>query len=101
MCFDYEEPVFFVEIAATARKPHVCCECGAAIEPGERYHVFTGRWSRSFKTFKTCLSCDAERRRIRDIEAARGSDSPWPPFGHLARHLPDYAEPMGAKNAER
>lgn len=45
-----------------ARKQWMCCECGEAIEPGERYSLWSlchdGGWSK----MRTCLPC----ARIRD-----------------------------------
>ena len=47
-----------------ARRQHICCECNSAIEPGERYHYFSGCWDGSWSTFETCLVCEAIRAEV-------------------------------------
>ena len=56
-------PVFCREKYYTARKPHKCSECGAAIAIGECYRYIAGMWD-DFMTFKQCLSCDALMQSI-------------------------------------
>lgn len=46
----------------TARKSHVCCECGQEIKRGERYEFTSGIWEGEPGSYKTCLIC----ARIRD-----------------------------------
>ena len=41
----------------TARKTHVCCECGESILPGEEYEQVTGKWDGYWETHKTCRLC--------------------------------------------
>jgi hypothetical protein len=45
------------ESTPKARKQHVCCECGATIDPGETYQRVEGMWDGRFYTFKTCDFC--------------------------------------------
>lgn len=62
---DYESPsVWEVKVvkARHTKKPHVCCECGATISPGESYERASGLWEDSWGRYKTCLPC----ARIRD-----------------------------------
>ncbi len=40
-----------------ARKPHICGECGAEINPGTRYELYKGVYDGSIFTCKTCLDC--------------------------------------------
>jgi hypothetical protein len=52
-----------------AAKEHVCCECGVAIKPGERYEYMRGLWDNNgWTTFRTCAIC----REIRDHFACDG-----------------------------
>lgn len=53
------------ESTPIARKQHVCCECGATIEPGERYHLDEGVWEGAFARFKTCAFCAKIRHDAR------------------------------------
>jgi hypothetical protein len=41
----------------TARKPHVCCECGRPIAVGEKYERASGRCDGGMWSEKTCLVC--------------------------------------------
>lgn len=54
---DADGPECHTEQVVTARKPHVCYECGEAIPIGTRYEKVTGIWDRRPSTYKTCLSC--------------------------------------------
>jgi len=59
--FDYAWPFSRNEIRK-ARKQHVCCECRATIEPGQRYEYAVGKYEDGgMWTAKTCMTC----RRIR------------------------------------
>lgn len=40
-----------------ARKPHRCCECHAAINPGDSYEDVAGVDGNAFVTYKTCGPC--------------------------------------------
>jgi hypothetical protein len=48
---------FYQERVVTARLEHHCCECQAAIAPGEKYEYVVGVWDGNFDTYKTCLPC--------------------------------------------
>jgi hypothetical protein len=50
-------PVVSRAVVRTARKEHVCIECGEAITPGTRYEFTSGIWDGIPDAFKTCLSC--------------------------------------------
>lgn len=41
----------------TARVEHICCECGATINPGEKYEQVNGCWDGRWDCFKTCTPC--------------------------------------------
>lgn len=41
----------------TARRPHVCCECGETIEPGQVYLDEVTVCDGGIKTWKTCRLC--------------------------------------------
>lgn len=48
-----------------AAKAHVCCECGHAILPGERYLYESIVWEGTASSFKTCLRCAEVRAWFR------------------------------------
>ncbi len=51
-----------------ARKPQTCCECGDAINPGDRYEVVSGKWEGEWSCFKSCLPC----KEIREAFCCEG-----------------------------
>jgi RNase P subunit RPR2 len=54
---DYDQqPRFYNCVIRTARKPHICDECGGPILPGDKYEFVSGRWEYVY-TFKTCERC--------------------------------------------
>lgn len=61
---DYADETYQVwwQDVVTARKQHVCCECGETIEPGQKYESYRGLYDGYFNTHKTCIPC----RDIRD-----------------------------------
>lgn len=59
--YEGEPSEFFVEKLVKARKPHTCCECHDAIQPGETYQRITGMWDGQIDTYKTCLPCSRIR----------------------------------------
>ena len=61
MCGEGEAPTLYRESYPTAKKQHICCECGSDIDPGEKYHRVEGVWMGDFLTFKTCETCLAIR----------------------------------------
>lgn len=62
----------------TARKPHVCCECGGNIYPGEKYHYHSGIGDDGPEDYKVCIVCDEIRDSMNDRSVW---DSPG--FGEL------------------
>lgn len=55
-------PAVSSEKIVTARKKHICGECGEPIAPGEKYERVSGLWDGHWSRYKTCLPCS----RIRD-----------------------------------
>jgi hypothetical protein len=50
--------IIFTAGILKARKQHICCECGKAIEKGEKYCYEDGKWwDGKITTYKTCLDC--------------------------------------------
>jgi hypothetical protein len=45
-----------------ARKQHKCCECGATIQPGEKYEKVDGLWEDMWEHHTTCAICDRIRQ---------------------------------------
>ena len=66
---DCERPETLRETTPVARKVHTCCECGGAIQQGEKYHNTWGVWDGEQYTFKTCAECNEIRLEIFDKEA--------------------------------
>jgi len=55
---DGDPPQFCEWSRVRARKTHRCFECLEPIEPGESYHVLSGRWhDGGFQRFKYCGAC--------------------------------------------
>ena len=59
----YELAEYYNIETRKANKEHVCCECGGAILPKQRYENASGCWEGSWKTYKTCAVCVAIRKR--------------------------------------
>lgn len=55
--FDDEECITLQHRVVTARKNHMCGECGKEITKGERYEVQNLLYDGSFSWYKTCLDC--------------------------------------------
>lgn len=53
---DFEGPKLRNETTPVANKRHFCCECGSAIDPGEKYWRLDGLWDK-FRAFKMCIIC--------------------------------------------
>jgi hypothetical protein len=64
---DCEPATLWHETEPTARKPHICYECGRAIKPGESYHrvkcLSDGRWWNDC----WCNHCDAAGEWLRTV----------------------------------
>ena len=54
---DDELPKRHVREMRTARKRWKCVECGAVIEPSERYEHVRGLWDQRYETYRTCEGC--------------------------------------------
>ena len=80
-----EDPSFIYEQWRTAAKNHKCCECRDVISKGETYHVTSGRWDDSMKSFKTCAYC----ARLRIAARAHGFEGC---FGDLGCYLTSYPD---------
>ena len=78
-------PELFIEHARVARKPHKCCECRRAIDPGELYLVSKGVWSGEWSEYHTCKECDEYRAEI--IEIVDPLYDEYPAFGDLADYV--------------
>jgi hypothetical protein len=78
----------------TARKPHRC-EAGCRINPGDRYHYWTGIWEGDFTTGKACDPCWKAARALGDACRIYEKWSDDPPIYELrdayAEHL-DHGE---------
>ena len=60
--FDYDNgPECFSETWRTARKEHMCCECGRKIQKGEKYKYESGIWEGRPESYKLCKSCHEVR----------------------------------------
>lgn len=62
---DYDPPAFVAETDVKARKPHGCCECGCAIQPGETYRRIAGKWDGEIGQYTWCSRCVAVHEYIR------------------------------------
>ena len=75
-----EMPSAFRTATRKAAKQHSCCECGAAIEKGEKYQYSSGIWDGKPDSFKQCMNCH-------EIMVAAISDAGYcdeaPSFGML------------------
>lgn len=58
-CSYFESPSVFNVTRRRARKPHACCECGDAIQPGDTYIHSSGCWDGHWDAYSQCLACDA------------------------------------------
>jgi hypothetical protein len=58
LCEDGDRADPYTIFEPTARKEHLCHECGASIKPGEKYHLFKGKFPyEGWVNYKTCLFC--------------------------------------------
>lgn len=93
MCFSYDigPPSVFRETHRTARKRHICCECGLPILPGERYQEYFGIWEGRPETKRTCAVCEWFRERVAESEMEAGcrAHESYPAFGELWEALSD------------
>lgn len=52
-----DKPDVFNSTLRTARKAYKCCECGIAINGGDKYRYSSGIWNREPAAYKQCESC--------------------------------------------
>ena len=65
--YDYcEMPEFFSDSRPVARKEHICCECGTAIEKGEKHYSCSGKWDGDFLSYRQHLDCLKACETFRD-----------------------------------
>lgn len=78
MCYcDDDEPASaYSEVFPKARKTHYCCECGAAINKGDRYQRYSLVWEGTARDYKSCLEC----AQIRDYQDRKAWPCSGPPF---------------------
>jgi hypothetical protein len=55
--YDGDPAEFYDSKTRKARKPHQCCECKGAIQPGESYEHVSMRSDGDIYTYKTCSLC--------------------------------------------
>lgn len=83
---DHSFPEWYKERMPRAAKPHKCCECGGTIEPGEVYLVAAGFWNGELESFKTCVDCEAIRKKITDSLGPNHDLGDRPGFGEVYDH---------------
>ena len=91
MC-DCELPEATMVRQPTARKEHVCCECGGTIKVGESYQLFSGVWDGHGASFKTCAECCEAREYYRHYVMQRGDCDPC--FGEFWNDATDYGNEL-------
>ena len=64
--YDMEAPTVHDETTRTARKEHTCCECKAAIEPGDTYVRHSGLWDSRWMSYKWCMGCQEKYEAARE-----------------------------------
>lgn len=69
-----EYPELFESKQVTARKDHICCECGVTIQKSTKYQVLSGLWDGDFSTFKQCKRCAVIYKAAQIVEADKGGD---------------------------
>ena len=70
-----------------ARKRHVCCECGAAIEPGTVYVRTSGVWDDP-ASFAQCVPCaEVMRAAMETLPDWYDPEEHAPAYGDLREHL--------------
>ena len=54
---DFDPAEFYNSRIVTAKKKHICGECGKDILPGSKYEYAVGSWEGDFTVYKTCGVC--------------------------------------------
>ena len=80
-CYEFQSSSF-----PRARKQRWCVECRKAIQPGERYQKFVGKFDGTFFSEDTCAIC----AEIRDALSCGGNSSI---FGEMWGEIRDYVFP--------
>jgi hypothetical protein len=62
-CWDYDPPSVYRDETRRAKKPYKCCDCGAAINPGDEHHYIFGVWDGFAQSFRMCALCMDMRRQ--------------------------------------
>lgn len=73
-------PGLFIVLERTAKKDHICCECGSGIFPGEKYESHEGKWQGNFKRFKLCSFC---AEALKDLWSHKDFDCDCLAYGDL------------------
>ena len=55
--YDGDSPEFCHTKIRSARRTHICCECGDSINVGDQYECVSGRWDGGISRYKTCSPC--------------------------------------------
>jgi hypothetical protein len=63
---DLDGPEIYKAVDVTARKQHLCCECGCPIMPGEKYVRCSGKWDGHFSVYCQHADCCDACMAIRD-----------------------------------
>ena len=58
---------FFSEKIITAKKDHICTECGNIIKKGNPYEYVIGKWGADFEIYKTCKTCRNIRKDLSNL----------------------------------
>lgn len=85
MC-DCEPAEFYHQAQPVARKAHRCDECGAAINVGDRYQRFSGKWDGHFDSFRLCLGC------VEVFDEVRADSGCCVGIGELREMLAEYPD---------
>ena len=74
VCVDIDiSPEIYNSETRTARKEHMCCECGDFIQKGQKYEYVNGKWDGDWSTFKTCITCVNIRKDLFNCGYNHGS----------------------------
>lgn len=92
MCWDNDgDWTHLASGTRVASKTHRCVE-GCRVEPGERYHYWTGLWDGDFTTTKACVGCVKAARALGDACRLYEKWSDDPPIGELRDAYQEHLE---------
>lgn len=83
--YEGDEADMYVTKMPTARRGHICCECGQKIQRGEQYENVTMALDGDVSRYKTCLICVEIRTKF-------SCDGSWM-FGTIWEELREYGFP--------